>query len=68
MKIEMAVRLKAFVVKVGSTNSGKVRDCDHHLQSFYGRVTALGDKYAVVTSKQAYKKLGLTSARAGSAE
>ena len=68
MKIEIAVRLKAFVVKVGSTNSGKVRDCDHHSQSLYGRVIALGDKYAVVTSKQAYKKLRLTSARAGSAE
>ena len=37
MKIEIAVRSKAFVVKVGSTNSEKVRDCDHHLQSL--RVT-----------------------------
>ena len=68
MKIEIPVRLKAFVVKVDSTNSGKVRGCDHHSQSLYGRVTALGDKYAILTSKQAYKKFGLTSARAGSAE
>ncbi len=51
MKIEITVRSKAFVVKVGSTNSVKVRDCDHHLQSFYGRVTALGDKYAIVSRR-----------------